>query len=215
MREKEKKPSQKNKALRMTDSLTVETLKALCRENAFPKRTRWLLAQPIADLINAFHTEVMVANEIKVETYGLMVERYERQTVALAYLEAANIKMSLALTVLDVNADSLEKWAEKFNETRREVMGWRSGDRRRYEKRFGQICQTIGETAELSHAIRSPNPSNANNERNVNPSGALNNNNANNSNGVPADRENVRSSKPKGRTQSTHTGGCTSRPAFI
>ena len=116
MREKEKKPSQKNKALRMTDSLTVETLKALCRENTFPKRTRWLLAQPIADIINAFHTEVMVANEIKVETYGLMVERYERQTVALAYLEAANIKMSLALTVLDVNADNLERWAEKFNE---------------------------------------------------------------------------------------------------
>ena len=32
--------------------------------------------------------------------------------------------------------------------------------------------------------LRSPNPSNANNERNVNSSGALNNNNANNSNGV-------------------------------
>ena len=40
----------------MTESLTVETLKALCRENTFPKRTRWLLAQPIADLINAFHS---------------------------------------------------------------------------------------------------------------------------------------------------------------
>lgn len=200
----------------MTDSLTVETLKALCRENTFPKRTRWLLAQPIADLINAFHSEVMIANEIKVETHGLMVERYERQTIALAYLEAANIKMSLALTVLDIDADSLEKWAKKYNETRREVMGWRSGDRRRYEKRFGPIShETIGEAAELNHAVRSPNPSNANNERNVNTSGALNNNNANNSNGVPADRENVRSSKPVGRTQSTHTGGWTSRPAFV
>lgn len=35
--------------------------------------------------------------------------------------------------------------------------------------------------------LRSPNPSNANNERNVNTSGALNNNNANNGNGVAAD----------------------------
>ena len=34
--------------------------------------------------------------------------------------------------------------------------------------------------------LRSPNPSNANNERNVNDSGALNNNNANNTNGVVA-----------------------------
>lgn len=40
--------------------------------------------------------------------------------------------------------------------------------------------------------VRSPNPSNANNERNVNPSGALNNNNANNTNGVSADREYAR-----------------------
>ena len=35
--------------------------------------------------------------------------------------------------------------------------------------------------------LRSPNPSNANNERNVYTSGALNNNNANNGNGVAAD----------------------------
>ena len=40
--------------------------------------------------------------------------------------------------------------------------------------------------------VRSLNPSNANNERNVNPSGALNNNNANNTNGVSADREYAR-----------------------
>jgi len=139
----------------------------------------------------------MIANEIKVETYGLMVERYEHQTIALAYLEAANIKMGLALTVLDLDADKLEKWAHKFNETRREVMGWRAGDRRRYEKRFGQISQeSIRETDEFDYAVRSPNPSNANN-----------------SNGVPADRENVRSSKPEGRTQSTHTGVRTSWPA--
>ena len=37
--------------------------------------------------------------------------------------------------------------------------------------------------------LRSPNPSNANNVRNINPDGALNNNNANNGNGVAPDRE--------------------------
>ena len=35
--------------------------------------------------------------------------------------------------------------------------------------------------------LRAPNPTNANNERNVNTSGALNNNNANNGNGLAAD----------------------------
>ena len=71
MREKEKKPSQKNKALRMTDSLTVETLKALCRENTFPKRTRWLLAQPIADLINAFQSDSTEAAYLDGVRFGM------------------------------------------------------------------------------------------------------------------------------------------------
>lgn len=39
--------------------------------------------------------------------------------------------------------------------------------------------------------MRSPNPFNANNVRNVNPDGSLNNNNANNGNGAAADCEKV------------------------
>lgn len=38
--------------------------------------------------------------------------------------------------------------------------------------------------------LRTPNPTNANNVRNVNTSGALNNNNANNTNGSAADYRN-------------------------
>ena len=146
MRDHTVKPTKKNAALRASDDLTAETLRTLCRESVFPKRSRWLIAQPIADLINEFHSHVMIANEIKVETYGLMVERYEHQTLAIAYLEAANIKMSLALTVLDLDADRLEKWAEKFNIARKEVMSWKAGDRRRYEKKYGPISpETIRE----------------------------------------------------------------------
>lgn len=37
------------------------------------------------------------------------------------------------------------------------------------------------------YELRTPNPSNGNNERNVNTSGALDNNNSNNTNGVAAD----------------------------
>jgi hypothetical protein len=39
--------------------------------------------------------------------------------------------------------------------------------------------------------MRSPNPWNANNVRNVNPDGSLNNNNASNGNGAAADCENA------------------------
>ena len=45
----------------------------------------------------------------------------------------------------------------------------------------------VNDCYELSLWLRSPNPSNCNNVRNVNTSGALNNNNANNTNGSVAD----------------------------
>ena len=53
--------------------------------------------------------------------------------------------------------------------------------------------------------LRSPNPSNANNVRNVNTSGALDNNNANNSNGVAADYVNWQFLVAERQTQSLHT----------
>ena len=43
--------------------------------------------------------------------------------------------------------------------------------------------------------LRTPNPSNANNERNINTSGTLNNNNANNGNGASPDYISARMSK--------------------
>lgn len=47
-----------------------------------------------------------------------------------------------------------------------------------------------GAVSSTPSVLRSPNPSNANNVRNINPDGALNNNNnANNGNGVALDRE--------------------------
>lgn len=52
--------------------------------------------------------------------------------------------------------------------------------------------------------LRSPNPTNCNNVRNVNASGALNNNNANNAYGAVDDCEIVRSSSPRRRKQGTH-----------
>lgn len=49
-----------------------------------------------------------------------------------------------------------------------------------------------------------PNPSNANNPRNINTSGSLNNNNANNANGVVADREIASLSKNNLKAKHSH-----------
>lgn len=132
-------PNQKTRVERETDRITAETLRAICREKVIPKRMWRVAGQKIADLINDFHTSVNVANEIKVQSHAEFVERHKRQTLAVAYLKATDVKMTLALDVLDLNADYLDTWAGQYNETLRQIQGWMNKDEKRYAERFGPL----------------------------------------------------------------------------
>lgn len=179
--------------LRAIDNLLRETGAVLSRENVFPKRTRWLYAYAIMDLVNNAHSWAMYANGIEVDTRELMLERYRAQTVALAWLYALNVKMSAAQLALSVPPEKCETWAKLFDEARSRVLAWRSGDLRRYSQKFGGLsADELGELSDICTPVLSPappNPSNANNVRNSNTSGTLNNNNARNTNGAVSDRE--------------------------
>jgi hypothetical protein len=134
-------PTEKTQVERETDAITKETLMAICREKVIPKRMRWLIGQKIADLINDFHTFVSVANEIKVKSHDEFVERHKYQTLAIAFLKATDIKMTVALDVLDLNADYLERWAGQYNTTLRIIQGWTNKDEKRYAEKFGPLSQ--------------------------------------------------------------------------
>lgn len=190
---------EKTKVLQVANSFTVRTLKLLTKEDIFPKRARWIICYDIKELVEKFHTHVMIANGIRVDCHELFVERYKHQALAEACLYALSAKMGLADLLYGIDIDKLEKWANEFNETDKRLKNWKNADKKRYSAKYGELHEEersavdnaaliIGESVDVD-AGRSPNPSNANNERMVNTSGALNNNNANNSNGVPAGRE--------------------------
>lgn len=132
-------PNQKTRVERETDAITRETLKAICREKVIPKRMRWVIGEKIADLINDFHTSVMVANEIKVKSHAEFVERHKFQTLAVAFLKATDVKMTLALDVLELNAGYLEEWAGQYNETLKQIQGWTNKDEKRYSEKYGPL----------------------------------------------------------------------------
>lgn len=188
-------PSDKAKFLWIAEALLIETSRVLRREKYFPKRARWQYSYALMDIANAYHSQAEFANGIEVKTHGLMVQRYEAQSIALAWLYALDAKMSLAQKDLEIDADGLTHWTDLLIEAEKRTQNWRSSDLRRYEKQFGSLtAEELREPTVASYpagvvSVRSPNPSNANNVRNSNPSGALNNNNANNTNGAVADRE--------------------------
>lgn len=192
-------PSKLAQVETLSTALLRETMRLLNRENVFPKRGRWQFAYKIADLVNDYHSEIAFANGIEVKDHGLFVDRYDAQSRAVAYLHALNVKMTAAQLCCDAPLDAFSHWADLWAQAWTITIAWRGSDRRRYEKQFGSLtADGLGKASVSSlpgaGVSRSPNPSNANNVRNVDTSGALNNNNANNTNGVVADREDDASS---------------------
>ena len=101
-------PTQKTRVEKATDEIVKRTLEVLCKEDVFPKRSRWLMAYKIADLINDFHGFVQIANEIEVRSHAEFVERHKYQTLAIAFLKASDVKMTLAVDVMKASANKLE-----------------------------------------------------------------------------------------------------------
>lgn len=134
-----KTPTARTAVLRQADWLVKETLQMLCREKTFPRRMRWLIGEPIADLANKYHSCIMTANAIRVETREEFIERHKIQTLGLAYLWSLNVKMGLAQVVLDVDPNKFEPWAKLFNDADRYTKNWISSDTKRYSQRFGPL----------------------------------------------------------------------------
>lgn len=134
-----KKPSKKSAAITASDRLLKETMAIMNREHVFPKRSRWQMAEPIAQIVNNYHTMIAYANGIKVLNHMLFAERFTAQTLALAWLYALNVKMTAAQIVLDAKIDAFTNWATLFNEAERVTKAWRTADRKRYEEQFGSL----------------------------------------------------------------------------
>lgn len=134
-----KKPSRKSQAVSASDALLRETMAIMCREKVFPKRSRWQMAEPIAHIVNNYHTMIAYANGIQVTNHALFAERHIAQTLALSWLYALNVKMTAAQIVLDAPIDSFAHWANLFVTAERVTKAWRTADRKRYEEQFGSL----------------------------------------------------------------------------
>ena len=99
------------------------------------------MAYKIADLINNFHSSVQIANEIEVRSHVEFVERHKYQTLAIAFLKASDVKMTLAVDVMKASANKLEFWAGQYNDTLRQLQGWRNKDEKRYAEKYGSLTE--------------------------------------------------------------------------
>ena len=132
MRQNKIKYKETIKVINLANDLSAYTLRLLCNENLFPKRSRWIIAGKIADLVNDFHSSIHTANEIRVSTKAEAEDRHRYQTLAMAQLQAIEEKIELAKAVLDFDVDRLDHWAGMWLEEEKLLRSWISKDQKRY-----------------------------------------------------------------------------------
>lgn len=129
---KNKRSESAIKVITQGDKIVEYTLRMLCNESIFPKKSRWLMSGKIADLMNEFHQNLHIANDIYVATQEDARERHLRQTRAYAALYTSASVMRMAQTVLQFSADKLDCWAGLCVEEIKLLKAWQKNDDRRY-----------------------------------------------------------------------------------
>ena len=116
----------------VAQKLYDETLRLLCKEELFPKKSRWLMGQDIARVANQFLDMVVYANGIIVDTPELAKERHNAQRRAFALCKTLNSGIERARRHYKFSADYLKNWAHTYNHEKKLLTGWISSDKKRY-----------------------------------------------------------------------------------
>ena len=119
-------------SMRETAYLADRLYAVLAKEDIFPKRSRWLFAGKLADLMADIQIAIEEANRPEVQTVHLRIRRYELQQIALGKLSALSRLLSQAQRSLHINPDRLEQVAGSINTLEKYIYAWINSDRKRY-----------------------------------------------------------------------------------
>lgn len=131
---------------RRPGKLRVETLaydaarttrQLLCREDCFPKRSRWLGAKDIADCANEMLMCIYTANDIRVKTEEDARIRRAYQTRALARFGALEKRMTFEAFYWEKDVNLYSEWARKMNSLGPVLKNWIWKDEKRYADLLG------------------------------------------------------------------------------
>ena len=115
-------------ALVVAQELYDETLRIICKEDLFPKKSRWLFAEKIANTANDFTGMISYANSIEADTPKLALERHEAQRLAWALLAKLNTLMENAQRHYRFNPNRIGHWCHIFNRERGLLSRWINND---------------------------------------------------------------------------------------
>ena len=119
--------------LNTAHELELQTIRMTMRENAIPKRYRYVLGRPLTDSARALNQYIIYANGI----YPTKKEEYElrRNYQKRAVLEIQNMFeiMRIATELLPIKNTVLEEWIKLATLEETLLRKWIQADRQRYK----------------------------------------------------------------------------------
>ena len=119
--------------LNTAHELELQTIKMTMRENAIPKRYRYVLGRPLTDSARALNQYIIYANVI----FPTNKEEYElrRNYQKKAVLEIKNMFeiMRIATELLPIKNGVLEEWIKLASLEENLLRKWIQADRQRYK----------------------------------------------------------------------------------
>lgn len=106
----------KTLCVRAMDQLVEWLLRKFCREDVFPKRSRWVITGKLADLLNEAADALFEAYDYTVVTQEERDHLHYLQSTARAKLMTLDTRMNQAQRVLDLNPEHFGHYARLHND---------------------------------------------------------------------------------------------------
>ena len=121
--------------LTLMRNLTKYTIQAVGNENLFPKKSRWVIAQKIADECTSAYSDIMGANAVWIDKDTPIEEkRYRRglQIQAHAHLQSLLALIDMAYICYGLEGSKIEYWTKSVRDTDTKLKAWMKSEREKF-----------------------------------------------------------------------------------
>ena len=141
-------------SLRESYRLRGVIYRKLKQERLFPKRSRFLYADPIWKLTLEYLTSIIEANDPKVQTIELRNRRYTLQQIALGKLSALDVLINSARDDMNLPPDEFDEIEDRIDTCMKYIHSWVKSD----EYKYGAPTEleTLNRLAEMALQEQSP-----------------------------------------------------------
>lgn len=113
--------------------LEMYTIRLSVRENAIPKRYRYILGKPLCDAARRLNQYVIYANSIYPKIKGDYELRSHYQQMALAELQNIFELMRIVSELLPIKGTVLSEWTGIARKEDKALRSWIASDKTRYQ----------------------------------------------------------------------------------